>query len=948
MYRMSQVCSAVLAVLGASVMISPVLAQQAAEQRVEITGSAIKRIASEGALPVIRLSKEDIAKSGATSARELIQQLPSMQGFTSASDSVNGSGGGTTTASLRNLGSIYTLVLLNGRRVAPFNTGSTVNLEQLPLAAIERVEILADGASALYGADAIAGVVNFITKKNSTIGGVDVSVVVPQKKGGKETLASITKGFGDLDKDGFNVLAGFAFEKVDKIAANERDFSKSGVIPFEYNGRSLYFWQLSANANPPNVELYRAPNPADPTDDGFLDFYNPRLITTGNCGADPGSRVQGSTCRFDYASTVEAQPEAERKNFFLSGQFKLGKDLTAFAELLVSDIALTGRFAPPAQAAVLPVGGLLYNRHVLPTLAARGIDPAEVTEAYTYTRLRDTGLRANEFKTKSDHLVLGVEGSAFGFDGSVSYTRSKNDITDRFAGGYASAVELNRLVAAGQFDLFAQGTGAPAAAVASAILSSNVETTLSQLDVISFKASRPVFELGGGSVYLGFGVDLTKQRYAENPSPISIGPGALQPGFADFPVGGTNGSLPFDTSRKATGMYAELLLPVMKTLEATASIRRDAYDAAENKRKFDNTGTPQAGGTEGNSASRTTYKLGLRFQPSPDLLLRASLGTGFRVPTLKDITDPLKDFGVIGTQRACPVAPPDPLALGCRVNPTQYKLQTGGNSLSGAAGLKPEKSTQWTIGVRFEPSTAISLGAELWSVKVDDVITAVPEDTAFDNFATYRALFAVTTDAATGRPIFTFNSVPINGATAKSTGVDLDITGRTSTPIGRLTGKVMATYLIESYFDYGFGGGKESSVGKLGTDDKVAFRTLLKLQASLETGALTNTFTLSWKPGYLDQTYTPDDGTVRLRNPDGSPGAFTSINDFRVPDYTLVDWQGRWAVTKAFNVTAGVKNLFDKQPPLSIKTVAGNMVGFDPRYHDGRGRTFTLAASYAF
>lgn len=947
-FKRTQISVGALLALGGAILASssPVLAQDA--QRIEITGSSIKRIASEGALPVITLNKEDIAKSGATSARELIQQLPSMQGFTTASDSVNGGAGGTTTASLRNLGSIYTLVLLNGRRVAPFNTGSTVNLEQLPLAAIERIEILADGASALYGADAIAGVVNFITKKNTTAGGIDVNVVVPQKKGGKESQASISKGFGDIERDGFNMLLGAAFEKVDKIAANQRDFSKSGVIPFEHGGRKLYFWQLSANANPPNVELYRAPDPTDPTDDGFLDFYNPVLITRGNCGADPAAFQQGSTCRFDYASTVEAQPEAERKNFYLSGQFRLNKDLNAFAEALVSDVSLTGRYAPPAQPAVLPVGGLLYNRHVLPTLAARGIDPAEVTEAYTYTRLRDAGLRANEFKTKGKHLVLGVEGSAFGFDGAVSYTHSKNDITDLFAGGYSSDLELKRLIAAGTFDLFAQGTGAQSPTLASAVLKGESSSTVSQLDIFSVKASRPLFAMGGGNAYLGFGADLMKQRYAETPSPISMGPNALQPSYADFPVGGTNGQLPFDTSRKSTGVYAELLMPLSKALEVTGSVRHDAFDAAENKRNFDNTGAPQPSATQGNSASKSTFKLGLRFQPMPELLLRASIGTGFRPPTLKDITDPLKDFGVISTQRACPAVAPDPLALGCRVNPTQYKLQTGGNSLSGSAGLKPENSKQWTLGVRFEPNPAVSAGAELWSVKVDDVITTVPEDTAFDNYATYRALFAVTTDAATGRPIFTFNEVPINGASAKSTGVDLDVTGRMGTPLGRLTGKVMATYLIESYFDYGFGGGKESSIGKLGTDDQVAFRTLIKLQASLESGAFTNTFTLSWKPGYLDQTYSADDLTVYLRNDNGTRGAAVAINDFRVPDYTLIDWQGRWAVNKALTFTAGIRNLMDKKPPLSIKSVGGNMVGFDPRYADGRGRTFTLSGSYQF
>jgi iron complex outermembrane receptor protein len=118
MYRKSQVCSAVLAALGASVMASPALAQQAAEQRVEITGSAMKRIGAEGALPVQIIRREEIARSGATSVTDLIQRLPGMQGATTESASVGGAGGGFAGASIHGLGEARTLVLLNGRRLA--------------------------------------------------------------------------------------------------------------------------------------------------------------------------------------------------------------------------------------------------------------------------------------------------------------------------------------------------------------------------------------------------------------------------------------------------------------------------------------------------------------------------------------------------------------------------------------------------------------------------------------------------------------------------------------------------------------------------------------------------------------------------------------------------------------------------------------------------------------
>ena len=152
------------------------------------------------------------------------------------------------------------------------------------------VEILADGASALYGADAIAGVVNFITKKCSTDGGLEINVSTPARAGGQELLTSISKGFGDIERDGYNLLAGLSMEKVGSILANRRSFSKPGVIPFEHQGRKLHHWQVSLNANPPNVDLFD-------THDNLLDRDASTLVSSGSCGADPAAVRQGVTAR---------------------------------------------------------------------------------------------------------------------------------------------------------------------------------------------------------------------------------------------------------------------------------------------------------------------------------------------------------------------------------------------------------------------------------------------------------------------------------------------------------------------------------------------------------------------------------------------------------------------------------------------------------------------------
>ena len=502
-------------------------------QRVEVTGSSIKRIAAEGALPVITINREEIDKSGATSTQELIQNLPSMQGFISSANSVNGGGGGVTTASLRDLGPAYTLVLLNGRRVAPYNTGSSVNLEQLPLSAIERIEILADGASALYGSDAIAGVVNFITKSNTSDGGIDIKFSRPQAAGGDQNSVSLSKGFGNFDKDGFNVLVGASFQKDQQIKASEREFSKTGVFPFTYQGTNYFFYQTSGNSNPPNIQLYSKTG-------SFLANYSPGALNGTKCGPDPASFQLGNTCRFDYASTVEAQPQAERKNFYGSGSVKINKDFRAFAEAMFSDVALYGRFAPPAQPLSMPVGGALYTKYVTPYLTQLGVNPADVGRAAYGMRLVDSGLRSNDYITKGKHLVVGVDGQVAGFDVSGYYTKSSNDLDVPYGGGYVILLKMDALIASGAWDPFAQGTSASRAAIAPAILR-DVDSSKSTLDVLSLRGSGPLFKAPAGMAYAGVGADFTKQGYSSSPSPTSQGPNAFQPNFADFPVGPSHG-----------------------------------------------------------------------------------------------------------------------------------------------------------------------------------------------------------------------------------------------------------------------------------------------------------------------------------------------------------------------------------------------------------------------
>ena len=201
MFTRSKVSLAVVVMLGGVTSLSAFA--QGSTQRVEITGSALRRIDAEAALPVLVLKAEDIARSGVTSTVDLLRKLPAIQGSTGESASVGGTTFGFSGVSIHNIGETRTLVLLNGHRLTLFG-GQTLtgfaagfDLNAIPVAAIERVEVLTDGASALYGSDAIAGVVNFITKRDSTEG--DISVGISDPKGGaREKRFSLSKGFGSL------------------------------------------------------------------------------------------------------------------------------------------------------------------------------------------------------------------------------------------------------------------------------------------------------------------------------------------------------------------------------------------------------------------------------------------------------------------------------------------------------------------------------------------------------------------------------------------------------------------------------------------------------------------------------------------------------------------------------------------------------------------------------
>jgi iron complex outermembrane receptor protein len=253
-------------VTGSIVASAPAVLAQA--ERIVVTGSSILRTQVEGALPVLTLDRQYIEQSGATTATDLIQQLPQVQNFVASSTGVNGSGQGNTTAALHALPSKYTLVLIDGVRPPPaalnnsFGGGFAAAIQAIPLDAVERVEILLDGATAVYGSDAVAGVVNFILKKNTTEGNAYAQYTWPTKGDAQGVNVGVSKGWGDLAKDGWNVMGTFSYAHQSKLQATDRKVSKQGAyFPFTHNGVNYIFNNATENTEPGNLifQAYRLP-----------------------------------------------------------------------------------------------------------------------------------------------------------------------------------------------------------------------------------------------------------------------------------------------------------------------------------------------------------------------------------------------------------------------------------------------------------------------------------------------------------------------------------------------------------------------------------------------------------------------------------------------------------------------------------------------------------------
>jgi iron complex outermembrane receptor protein len=878
---------------------NPTEAQAGAMPRVEITGSAIRRVQSETALPVQVISRAEIEKAGVTTASELMARVSAnSNGLTDgASINVGGDQRGFNSANLRGIGTSSTLVLLNGRRMANFaspgdDTG--VDLNNIPAAALERVEVLLDGASALYGTDAIGGVINFITRKDFQ--GLELNAYgskTDEGGAGKRT-ASLSIGKGDLERDGFNVFMVADYQKTNPLSTAQRSFIPS--LQVEQRLGHL----LSSYTSPANIRLTSAQR--DHLQDiGFTINGQPitnRLINLSVPGCAPPANVYlpagtggVDACTYNYMGDTELYPKSEKASILSRAVVKLGGGHQAYAELALSR-AKTNYTGSSARVA----GYIDYSR--VPQLANTGLDQLDDDipgELELRMRLNEAGQRTSTLTSDAVRLVVGINGTVGGWDYDTAFNHSVNTVKDRDTHGYLLYNELLEGIADGRINPFGPSSPAGRALIDSIQVNDEVRHARGTLDAFDFKVSRALMPLAGGDLALAIGGEARREKNQFTPSALLLSDNINNDAA---PEGGRSTS----DSRNVTALYTEVLVPFAKQWEAQVSARYDHYE--------------EVGGA-------ASPKIGLSYRPTEALLLRGSAGRGFRAPSLNELHRP--------TVYSSTATLPDPVYCATVENNYADCADNWDTRRYSNANLKPERSRQFSLGAVFAAGRRVSASLDYWNIKRTDLISEIGDDIILGNLGKYGGVVYRDEDGL----IDYIELRKENRGAQVAKGLDLAITVRgVDTPLGRFGGRVNGTYVLTSKIQNAPGDDFVSNLNRFVTDGVVQ-RWRHTISADWERGPLSASLQNTWSSGYEDQNtaINIDDGSVVAAN--------------HVKSYSLWDLSGAYMATPKLKLRLGIQNMFNAAPPYSNQAYYF-LSGYDPSYTDPRGRRFYASANYAF
>lgn len=702
-----------------------------AAQKVEITGSRLRRIDADGALPVNVYGRDEIEKSGQPSLGRFLAGLNEIsmgQGEGSFSTTTQGQGN----VQLRGLPLGSTLVLINGRRIQAGgnSNGNFFNLNLIPLAAIERIEIVPVGSSAVYGGDALGGVVNVILRKS--IDGQTFSARLTSGKGFGD--GGVSMGFGDSGERAAWMVLG-SYNKATPLNMDERaffrdsDFRRFGGTDARVRNCNPGTVTSTTSANLPGLNSTFAAIPV--TAPGQALTVQSFAATAGQANLCPGFSANGATALVHGSESL---------GLHASGQRNLAGSLEAFGELTYT------------QDRVRAEGlGLNFNNIVVP--ASNPNNPFGVPVRVTARLGPENGREAYTRDTDFVRTLVGVRGDLFGgwdYEGAASVSRDSGDRTlaNNTVNSTARTAALTTTDAAASLNPFATGRAASDEVLRS-IWSDTVRNTLGRKDIVSAFARGPVLDLPAGSVDAIVGAEAARDRFE-----------SIQPGDR------------FVNSRHTSAAYAELRLPLWGA-------------SAGGERNWTLASLTLAGRLDRYSdfGSAGTYQGGLELRPTSSLLLRASVATSFKPPTLVQTSVPGFTFPTEFQGLTDPRRNNEPIVGGDWVRMTNKDLQ-------------PENGKAWALGAIWEPApeTGTRLAATAWRVKIDGLIGLLPLQTVVDN----EAIFAgrVTREPSVGGVPGKVTQVideESNFGYVETGGIDLEATQSWKLPSGRWTLGVSAT-----------------------------------------------------------------------------------------------------------------------------------------------------------
>ena len=951
------VIAVAMTLVSSQVVVMAQTAVTAPAATVYITGSNLKRTAKEGTSPIQVITAKDIRDSGAATVTELMRNVPAMGSDNNYDTNDGGFSRGASTASLRNLSSTSTLILLNGRRMTPAayadpNDGNSTlyDLNAIPLSALERVEILKDGASAVYGSDAIGGVINFITKSNFQ--GLEVSARASANDGGNFARkgANFFYGKGDVDVDGYNVFITADVSNRDRLARRDVNDIEYAEMRRLNNRFATPFGSTVSNS----PSFYRESVPGSKSFTATRANMADRLRTTLNC--DPSRQLTGAVemniqptstffgrtfCNYDSTQFLEGIGAGKDASVMTRGVMKLGNSMRGFVEAaytrskreytspsptlgqtVVQNFTSTS-VGEPFQA-ILPIG---HPDNPFPN--------ARASVGYRFENI----VAGTETVNNNGRFLMGLQGTTGKWDWETAYLYNQSARDDTRIG----ALYLPTLRKLNTGTTLAQLAADPTLA---RTFTNDNKAAISQIDA---KANTTFGNLGGGAMGLAVGAELRRETIKLTPD-------------AELAAGNIygNANTIIDGQRDVKSAFVELRTPFTKSFEMDFAGRVDKYPGIK---------------------SNFVPKVGAKWTVMDSLAFRGTYAKGFRAPALVQVTPGGAQFfqNNVFDPKRCEEDNVTPKPGATSIDCAKSIAGTGGYN----PDLKPEKSTSYSLGVLFSPNTSMDFGFDFYNIKKKGEVVLGDSFYALRNEDKNPANIVRDTNPAnflldgkgnpipgTG-PLLMVKTPWENQGQVQVQGIDIDIAYRKNLgTLGQLSTKLTSSYLDSFTLMQKDGDTVHNLAGfNAGLVDWNLSSGLslpkwkTTIAASLTRGAHAYSAGINYVGAVSllrkydnDLTYpTPfchfgksDLGTARNQN---APFYEAAYPECTVNSWTRLNLGYNYTGFKNLNLNLNIQNVLDKKAPYDpgfAGTGSAPGTGYNAGIHNPYGRYFSATAKYTF